>query len=184
MAGVRVVSTYGMSETAGGCVYDGVPLAGVRVALDADGRIRLGGADPGQRLPRRPDETAAAFADGWFRTGDLGRWRDGRLEVLGRADDVIITGGEKVAPAAVERVLLAQPGVRAACVVGLPDPEWGQVVAAAVVVSDGRRVRPAAGGGPRYAPSWAGRPRRDSCSRWPRSRCCVIGKPDRPQCSR
>jgi o-succinylbenzoate---CoA ligase len=52
--------------------------------------------------------------------------------VLGRADDVIVTGGEKVAPAAVERVLAAQPGVRAACVVGLPDPEWGQVVAAAV----------------------------------------------------
>jgi O-succinylbenzoic acid--CoA ligase len=70
---------------------------------------------------------------GRFRTGDLGRWRDGRLEVVGRADDVIVTGGEKVAPAAVERVLAAQPGVRAACVVGLPDAEWGQVVAAAVV---------------------------------------------------
>ena len=75
----------------------------------------------------------SAFAGGRFRTGDLGRWRDGRLEVLGRADDVIVTGGEKVAPAAVERVLAAQPGVRAACVVGLPDAEWGQVVAAAVV---------------------------------------------------
>jgi O-succinylbenzoic acid--CoA ligase len=54
--------------------------------------------------------------------------------VVGRADDVIVTGGEKVAPAAVERVLAAQPGVRAACVVGLPDAEWGAVVAAAVVV--------------------------------------------------
>ena len=73
--------------------------------------------------------------------------------MLGRLDDVIITGGEKVAPAAVERVLLAQPGVRAACVVGLPDPEWGQVVAAAVVVDPAaaRPTRPAGGGGARRA---------------------------------
>jgi O-succinylbenzoic acid--CoA ligase len=65
------------------------------------------------------------------------------LEVLGRADDMIVTGGEKVAPAAVERVLTSQPGVRAACVTGLPDQEWGQVVAAAVVLD-----------GPAEAPGW------------------------------
>ena len=133
-AGVRVVTTYGMSETAGGCVYDGVPLDGVQVRLDADGGIRLGGPTLASGYLGRPEETARAFTDGWFRTGDHGRFRDGRLEVLGRLDDMIITGGEKVAPAAVERILLTQPGVRAACVVGLPDPEWGQVVAAAVVV--------------------------------------------------
>ena len=132
-AGVRVVTTYGMSETAGGCVYDGVPLDGVQVRLDADGGIRLGGPTLASGYLGRPEETARAFTDGWFRTGDHGRFRDGRLEVLGRLDDMIITGGEKVAPAAVERILLTQPGVRAACVVGLPDPEWGQVVAAAVV---------------------------------------------------
>jgi O-succinylbenzoic acid--CoA ligase len=132
-AGVRVVTTYGMSETAGGCVYDGVPLDGVQVRLDDDGGIRLGGPTLASGYLGRPEETARAFTDGWFRTGDHGRLRDGRLEVLGRLDDMIITGGEKVAPAAVERILLTQPGVRAACVVGLPDPEWGQVVAAAVV---------------------------------------------------
>jgi o-succinylbenzoate---CoA ligase len=131
-AGVAVVATYGMSETAGGCVYDGVPLDGVGVDLDADGRIRIAGPVLAEGYLGRPAETAAAFAGGRFRTGDLGRFVGGRLEVLGRADDVIVTGGEKVAPAAVERVLAAQPGVRAACVVGLPDPEWGQVVAAAV----------------------------------------------------
>jgi o-succinylbenzoate---CoA ligase len=132
-AGVRVVTTYGMSETAGGCVYDGVPLDGVQVRLDAEGGIRLGGPTLASGYLGRPEETARAFTDGWFRTGDHGRFRDGRLEVLGRLDDMIITGGEKVAPAAVERILLTQPGVRAACVVGLPDPEWGQVVAAAVI---------------------------------------------------
>src|SRR4051794_15365251 len=120
-AGARVVTTYGMSETAGGCVYDGVPLDGVTVDLDEDGRILLGGptlasgylrADGDGGMARGGEAagggagggtggggTAAgsAFAGGRFRTGDLGRWRDGRLEVLGRADDVIVTGGEKVA---------------------------------------------------------------------------------------
>ena len=136
-AGAAVVTTYGMSETAGGCVYDGVPLDGVRVELDGGGRISIGGSTLADGYLGDPERTAAAFGDGWFRTGDLGRWRDGRLDVLGRADDVIISGGENVAPAAVERVLLMQENVRAACVVGLPDAEWGQVVAAAVVLDHG-----------------------------------------------
>ncbi len=127
-----------MTETAGGCVYDGLPLDGVRVRMDADGRIVIGGPTLAAGYLDDPVATGAAFVehdDGRaFRTGDLGRWVDGRLEVLGRVDDVIVTGGEKVAPAAVERVLTAQPGVRAACVVGLPDPEWGAVVAAVLVV--------------------------------------------------
>lgn len=126
-AGVRVVTTYGMSETAGGCVYDGVPLDGVTADLEPDGRIVLGGPTVAEGYLGGPS------FEGRFRTGDLGRWRGGRLEVLGRADDVIVTGGEKVAPAAVERVLAAQPGVRDVCVVGVADPEWGHVVVAAVV---------------------------------------------------
>lgn len=135
-AGVRVVTTYGMSETAGGCVYDGVPLDGVTVALD-EGRIVLGGPTVADGYLGLPAETAEVFRDGTFRTSDLGRLDGGRLEVLGRLDDMIVTGGEKVAPAAVERVLQAHPGVRAACVVGVPDPEWGQAVAAALVVDPG-----------------------------------------------
>ncbi len=132
-AGVRIVATYGMSETCGGCVYDGVPLERVTVDLDGDGRVLLGGPTLADGYLGRPAETAAAFVDGRFRTGDLGRWREGRLEILGRADDVIVTGGEKVAPAAVERVLAAQPGVLSACVVGVADLVWGQIVVAAVV---------------------------------------------------
>lgn len=131
-AGVRVVTTYGMTETAGGCVYDGVPLDAVTVDLDTDGRIHLGGPTLAVGYLGTPP------FDGPFRTGDLGRWTDGRLEVVGRADDVIVTGGEKVAPAAVERVLAAQPGIRAVCVVGVPDPEWGRAVVAAVVPGPGR----------------------------------------------
>lgn len=132
-AGVAVVTTYGMSETAGGCVYDGVALPGVTVELEPDGRILLGGPTLASGYLGLPAETAAAFVGGRFRTGDLGRMREGRLEVLGRADDVVVTGGEKVEPAAVERVLAGLPGVRAACVAGAPDPEWGQAVVAAVV---------------------------------------------------
>lgn len=137
-AGVRVVTTYGMSETAGGCVYDGVPLDGVGVRI-VDGVVELAGPvlATGYRLD--PAATAAAFVDGWFRTSDLGVLRDGALEVLGRADFVINTGGVKVSPAAVEAVLTGQPGVAEACVVDLPDAQWGQVVAAVVVPVDPAR---------------------------------------------
>ncbi|WP_158886494.1 o-succinylbenzoate--CoA ligase [Amycolatopsis anabasis] len=133
-AGVTIRPAYGMSETASGCVYDGLPLDGVRVELDAGGRIRIGGPVLAHGYRLRPDLTGEAFGGGWFTTGDQGRFTaDGRLEVLGRIDDVINTGGVKVAAAAVERALAACPGVREACVVGLPDREWGEVVAAAVV---------------------------------------------------
>lgn len=125
--GVRVVTTYGMTETSGGCVYDGVPLSGVSVRVDDV--ISLSG--PVLALGYRGGEPFGS----WFQTGDVGRLVDGRLEVLGRADDVIVTGGSKVAPALVERALVAVEGVREACVVGVPDPEWGQAVAAAVVGS-------------------------------------------------
>jgi O-succinylbenzoic acid--CoA ligase len=140
-AGVTVVPAYGMSETASGCVYAGVPLDGVRVRLaDADeqgvGRIELAGPMLAHGYRRAPELTAEAFTDGWFRTGDAGRLADGRLDVLGRTDDLINTGGVKVAPALVEQVLAAQPGVRAACVVGVPDDRWGEAVVASVVPAD------------------------------------------------
>ncbi|MFN2496083.1 MAG: o-succinylbenzoate--CoA ligase [Pseudonocardiaceae bacterium] len=141
-AGVRVMTTYGMTETAGGCVYDGRPLDGaqVRIAGLDVGRIELAGPMLATGYLNAPAETAAAFRDGWFRTSDLGRLdTHGRLHVLGRADDVIVTGGINVAPAEVEAVLTALPGVRAACVVGLPDPEWGERIAAAVVPADPAR---------------------------------------------
>ena len=112
--------------------------------------------------------------------GDNAR-RDGRLEVLGRADDVIVTGGEKVAPAAVERVLAAQPGVRAACVVGVPDAEWGQVVAAAVVW-DGPRADAALQEAVRIALGRAAVPR--LLVAVPELPLRGIGKPDRAAVTR
>ncbi|GGO10476.1 O-succinylbenzoic acid--CoA ligase [Microbispora rosea subsp. aerata] len=129
-AGLRVVTTYGMSETSGGCVYDGVPLDGVEVEIGDDGRVRIAGPVlfSGYRLrAERP------FEGGWFVTSDLGSMDDGRLTVLGRADDVINTGGRKVVAGAVADVLAGHPAVRDVVVVGRPDPEWGEIVVAVVV---------------------------------------------------
>ena len=139
--GVRVVAAYGMSETASGCVYDGISLAGLQLRLaDTEagaGRIELSGPMLASGYRGQPALSRAAFADGWFRTGDSGRLdADGRLEVLGRTDDLINTGGVKVAPALVERTLSAQAGVREVCVLGLPDEHWGQAVVAAIVPTD------------------------------------------------
>ncbi|OZM75255.1 AMP-dependent synthetase [Amycolatopsis antarctica] len=132
-AGARVCSAYGMSETAGGCVYEGVPLDGVTVRLGEGDRVEIGGPTLAHGYRSRPGLSREAFGGGWFRTSDLGRLDDGLLEVLGRADDVINTGGVKVPAATVERALLAHPGVAQACVVGVPDPQWGQAVVAVVV---------------------------------------------------
>ena len=143
-AGLRIVPAYGMSETASGCVYDGRPLDGVRIALAPDGRILVSGPVLAHGYRLRPDLTAESFIDGWFHTGDRGRFageRHGggalpegvRLEVLGRMDDVINTGGVKVSAAAVERALAGCTGVRESCVVGVPDAEWGEIVVAAVI---------------------------------------------------
>ncbi|MDQ4105321.1 MAG: o-succinylbenzoate--CoA ligase [Actinomycetota bacterium] len=145
-AGVRVVTTYGMTETAGGCVYDGWPLDGIRIRVDGEGSVELAGPVLASGYLDAPEETAVAFRDGWFRTCDLGRLdSQGRLQVLGRADDMIVTGGLNVSPAEVEAVLTGLAGVAAACVVGVPDPEWGQRVTAVVVPTDpGRPPDPVA----------------------------------------
>lgn len=145
-AGLRVVTTYGMSETAGGCVYSGLPLAGVQVRADDQGRLSLGGATLAEGYLGRPDLTAAAFRtdpDGtrWFATDDIGHQDDdGRWHVDGRVDDLVNTGGLKVAPRLVEDAVAQHlPSVAECAVVGVPDAEWGEAVAAALVLRDGSR---------------------------------------------
>jgi O-succinylbenzoic acid--CoA ligase len=139
-AGALVVATYGMSETAGGCVYDGRPLPGTRMRIaepdeQGVGVIELSGPTLASGYADRPAQSAAAFRvdpDGsrWFRTDDLGRLDDGVLTVLGRRDDVVNTGGLKIAPAVVEEaVSTAYPHLSdRSVVVGLPDPLWGEAV--------------------------------------------------------
>ena len=146
--GVTVVTTYGMSETAGGCVYDGRPLPTTQVAFDDEMRIHVGGSTVAHGYLARPDLTRDAFGtdeDGtrWFRTDDVGHLDEGmRLHVDGRVDDLVNTGGLKVAPRLVEEALAAHvPGVREVVVVGTPDPEWGQVVSALVVLETDAVIR-------------------------------------------
>lgn len=131
---ITIVTTYGMAETCGGCVYDGLPLRGVRVDLD-DGQIRIGGDTlfSGYRL--QPDRTAAALTDRGFATADRGRWVGGRLVVDGRVDDVVVSGGVNVDLAEVERQVRGWAATLGAdaVAVGVADPEWGTRV---VAVSD------------------------------------------------
>jgi O-succinylbenzoic acid--CoA ligase len=133
-AGVRVVATYGSAETAGGCVYDGVALDGVELATEADGRLRVSGPMLFDRYEGDPGLTARVLVDGWFRTEDAARLGDdGRLEVLGRLDDMVVTGGVNVPARAVARALAEHPAVREVEVLGVPDPEWGTRLVAFVV---------------------------------------------------
>ena len=127
------VATYGLTETGSGVVYDGIPLDGVDVRI-ADGEILLRG--PMIATSYR-DGAPVVDPAGWLHTGDVGRFEDGVLEVLGRRDDVIITGGENVHPEPVEQRLRAHPAVADVAVVGRPDDEWGQRVVAVVELADG-----------------------------------------------
>jgi O-succinylbenzoic acid--CoA ligase len=155
-AGVRAVTTYGMSETCGGCVYDGVPLDGVSVRAGDDGRLRISGPVLMNGYHGQPSVTASVLVDDpvlgrtdlrysggrppgppEFVTSDLGYIDDaGRVVVRGRADDVINTGGHKVVPGEVAGALSSCPGVREVVVVGRPDPEWGERVTAVIVPAD------------------------------------------------
>ena len=147
-AGVRAVTTYGMSETCGGCVYDGMPLDGVSLALDETsdagrpGRVSITGpvvARGYRDLPRHPSFVQTP-GDRYrtFHTEDLAIMAANRWQVVGRVDDIIITGGTKIDPAVVESVLVRVNGIREVIVTGVPDPAWGQaVVAVAVVGPDG-----------------------------------------------
>jgi o-succinylbenzoate---CoA ligase len=132
-AGINLIDSYGMTETSGGVIYHGQPLPGVEIALDRDGRIEIGGSVIAQGYT---SSSVSFFRRGnqpWFRSNDLGRFDSGRLIVLGRADDVLISGGEKVHPQAVEQLLSGLPGIEAAVVVGIPDDHWGERIEALVI---------------------------------------------------
>ncbi|QOX81549.1 AMP-binding protein [Nanchangia anserum] len=125
-----------MTETGGGCVYDGVPLRGTKVAT-VNTRIWISGTTLMEGYLDDPDAAALVASGGrrWLRTTDCGRMVGAKLEVTGRADAVINTGGVKVNPGLVEDCLRTLPAVEDVCVVALPHSEWGQVVTAVFVPS-------------------------------------------------
>jgi len=139
-AGAAVVRTYGLTETFGGVAHDGRALPGVELSVAPDGEIGVRGEMVMRGYRGDARATAATLRGGVLRTGDLGRLEpDGRLVVLGRRDDLIVTGGVNVHPVEVERVLSDHPAVADAGVRGLPDPEWGERVVAFVVPADPAR---------------------------------------------
>ena len=125
-AGINIVSTYGMSETCGGCVYDGVALDGVAFELTSNGRIKISG----------PVLADVERENGWFVTNDLGKIVDGKLQVLGRSDDVIISGGENISLSAIEALINQKfPGLLVAAF-STPDNKWGQALHIAIETQD------------------------------------------------
>jgi len=134
--GINVITTYGMSETAGGCFYNNEPLQGVKVRINRESRIEIAGpmlasgylGDIGLLEP------SESFQDGWFKTTDLGHLdADTKLQILGRSDDVIVTGGMKVSLFEVEEIIRAYPGVADVLCSARPDEEWGQRIIAGIV---------------------------------------------------
>lgn len=143
--GIQVIQTYGMTETASQAATlappealrklgsAGKPLAGLEMKIDGTGEILVRGDSVTIGYDNRPDETAYAWRDGWFHTGDIGQMdEEGFLYVLDRRVDLIVTGGENVYPAEVEAVLLTHPDIAEAGVIGRPDERWGQAVTAFV----------------------------------------------------
>ncbi len=148
--GVPVAQVYGATETGPVSIVlrpdealahvgsAGRPARGVQVRL-VDGEVQLRAPNLARGYHRRPDD--AAFADGWFRTGDLARVDgDGFYEIVGRSKDLIISGGENIHPDEIEQIALADPAVAEAAVVGLPDARWGEVPVLAVVARPGQAV--------------------------------------------
>lgn len=167
-AGVELAQGYGLSESVGPITYltaedhraggrilasAGRPIDGVEVkTADPMSGHDVGAGEIGEVWTRsnqnssgylnRPAETSQLFADGWLRTGDLGYVEDGYVYLVDRMKDLIVTGGENVYASEVEACLVRIPGVAEACVIGIPDPRWGEAVVAAVVPRPGAAIEP------------------------------------------
>jgi O-succinylbenzoic acid--CoA ligase len=125
-AGINIVATYGMSETSGGCIYDGIALDGVAFEIATDGRIKISG----------PILADIEKENGWFITQDLGKIVDGKLQVIGRADDVIISGGENISLSAIEAEINRKFPDLLVAAFSAPDSKWGQALHIAVQSTD------------------------------------------------
>jgi O-succinylbenzoic acid--CoA ligase len=134
-AGINIVVTYGMTETSGGCVYDGVALDGVEVAITAEGRIAIKGPVLAQTYLGAEALWDSLCKDGWFLTSDLGRIDNGKLVVEGRSDDVIISGGENISLSAIESSLHAHFPQTTFAAFTVKDAQWGQSLHVAIAGS-------------------------------------------------
>lgn len=126
-----------MTEAWGGVAFDGVPIPGMEVRVNAHGEVCVRGPLVMRGYRLRPDLTAQVLDDeGWYHSGDVGEIRDGVLRVTDRRRDIVKSGGVSVSPSEVEHALEHHPAVADVCVIGAPDDEWGERVVACVVPSD------------------------------------------------
>ncbi|MEX2324372.1 MAG: AMP-binding protein [Nitriliruptoraceae bacterium] len=133
-AGPRVVTSYGMTETCGGCVYDGVPIGQAKVRIERNGRIAIAGPMMFSGYLDSGQGSSPGSCNGWFTSNDLGELDDqGRLRVHGRADDIIVSGGENIPASPIAQAVRSYPGVTDAAVIGVPDRRWGYAIVAFVV---------------------------------------------------
>jgi O-succinylbenzoic acid--CoA ligase len=130
--GITLVSTYGMTETSGGCIYDGLPLEGVEVGTTSEGVIKIKSPTLATTYLNNSESWDQMLKDGWFVTNDIGFFNSGKLTVEGRIDDVIITGGEKISLAAVETALTARYANNEFAAFTVPDAEWGAALYVAI----------------------------------------------------
>ncbi len=131
--GITVISTYGMTETSGGCVYNGEPLAGVQIEITPDKLIKISGPFVATTYINDESAWAERHVDGWFLTSDLGEIKSGRLEIQGRADGVIISGGENISLSAIENLIAKKfPKIQCAAF-AVKDASWGQSLQLAIV---------------------------------------------------
>jgi len=135
VAGINIVESYGMTETCGGCVYDGVAIGDTSIAIDQDGLIKISSAMLATTYLNDPSSWSSKFKNGYFLTSDLGEIKDGKLKVIRRADDVIVTGGENISLAQVENVIRETfSGIECAAF-GVADTQWGQALHVAIAGS-------------------------------------------------
>jgi O-succinylbenzoic acid--CoA ligase len=131
-AGINVVESYGMTETCGGCVYDGLPIGDTSVEINKDGLIKISTASLATTYLNDPPGWSSKLENGYFLTSDLGEINNGKLRVTGRADDVIVTGGENISLTKVEEVIRgAFAGIECAAF-AVADQQWGQALHLAI----------------------------------------------------
>jgi hypothetical protein len=197
MLGSAITTTYGMTETSGGCVFDGRPLSDVRITIDeTDDRIWIAGPMLASCYrDDRPDSSSGALSDGWLRTNDRGRWAAGALQVLGRLDDIVTVNGVNVDIVSIEDRLRDHPDVTDALVIGIPHEGSDTTLHAAYIAGTTRRYRSGTTrqlgareigtrGGPSHIPSPrmvspSPRPARSIASRRPRSSASTRTRLDR-----
>ena len=130
---ITIVTTYGMSETSGGCVYNGEPLDGIKIEIDAHSLVRISGKTLASTYLNNESEWQKSFDGTWFTTQDIGEYTDGFLQILGRDDEIIISGGENVSLSAIDELLsLHFPDIQAAAF-AVSDAEWGHALHLAIV---------------------------------------------------